>query len=144
MDKHILAEYDDACRLVAETERDLAVLKRRLDGAAVDIVKGSNPNFPYEARTFHIEGVDYGAFTRNEDIKRIERILSDRREKANQKRIDVEYWMNTVPSRIARIVRLRYFRKLSWTEVSMQLGCGSGDAARMELNRFLAVNNSDK
>lgn len=137
MQKTILAEYEDACRLVEETERDLRVLKKRLEGAASDIVKGSNPNFPYEARTFHIEGVNYGQFTKTEDIKRLEHILTERRDRANEQRMAVEYWMNTLPPRIARIVRMKYFQKLSWTEVSMRVGCGSPDAARMELKRFM-------
>lgn len=137
MQKTVLSEYEDACRLVEETERDLDKLRKQLKDAATDIVKGSNPNFPYEARTFHIEGIGYGEYMKPDEVKRLEFILTQRRNIAKERRLVVEYWMNTVPPRIARIVRLKYFQKLGWTEVAMQVGCGSGDAARMELNRYL-------
>ncbi len=141
MQKTVLSEYEDACRLVEETERDLDKLRKQLKDAATDIVKGSNPNFPYEARTFHIEGVSYGEYMKPDEVKRLEFILTQRRNIAKERRLVVEYWMNTVPPRIARIVRLKYFQKLGWTEVAMQVGCGSGDAARMELNRYLKDKN---
>ena len=137
MQKTVLSEYEDACRLVEETEHDLDKLRKQLKDVATDIVKGSNPNFPYEARTFHIEGVSYGEYMKPDEVKRLEFILTQRRNIAKERRLVVEYWMNTVPPRIARIVRLKYFKKLGWTEVAMQVGCGSGDAARMELNRYL-------
>lgn len=137
MQKTVLSEYEDACRLVEETEHDLDKLRKQLKDAATDIVKGSNPNFPYEARTFHIEGVSYGEYMKPDEVKRLEFILTQRKNIAKERRLVVEYWMNTVPPRIARIVRLKYFQKLGWTEVAMQVGCGSGDAARMELNRYL-------
>lgn len=141
MTKTVLSEYEDACRLVEETERDLDKLRKQLKDAATDIVKGSNPNFPYEARTFHIEGVSYGEYMKPDEVKRLEFILTQRRNIAKERRLVVEYWMNTVPPRIARIVRLKYFQKLGWTEVAMRVGCGSGDAARMELNRYLKDKN---
>ena len=141
MTKTVLSEYEDACRLVEETERDLDKLRKQLKDAATDIVKGSNPNFPYEARTFHIEGVSYGKYMKPDEVKRLEFILTQRRNIAKERRLVVEYWMNTVPPRIARIVRLKYFQKLGWTEVAMRVGCGSGDAARMELNRYLKDKN---
>ena len=141
MQKTVLSEYEDACRLVEETERDLDKLRKQLKDAATDIVKGSNPNFPYEARTFHIEGVSYGEYMKPDEVKRLEFILTQRKNIAKERRLVVEYWMNTVPPRIARIVRLKHFQKLGWTEVAMQVGCGSGDAARMELNRYLKDKN---
>ena len=141
MQKTVLSEYEDACRLVEETERDLDKLRNQLKDTATDIVKGSNPNFPYETHTFHIEGVSYGEYMKPDEVKRLEFILTQRMNIAKERRLVVEYWMNTVPPRIARIVRLKYFKKLGWTEVAMQVGCGSGDAARMELNRYLKDKN---
>lgn len=140
MTKSILSEYDDACKLVEETERDLKRVKELLKGASVDVVKGSNPNFPYEQRNFRIEGIDY-RFARTDELKRLEEILLKRRDIAREKRLAVEYWMNTVPSRIQRIIRMKYFGKASWATVSFQLGYSSPDAARMELNRFMASDN---
>lgn len=137
LDRSVLAEYEDACRLVEETESDLISLRRKYEHNAVDIVKGSNSNFPYEPRSFRIEGVDYGEYRNPNEIRELEAILSERRRIAREKRVAVEAWINTVPSRIARIVRLKYFKKMNWFDVSGQLGSASPDAARMELARYL-------
>ena len=143
MTKSILSEYIDACKLVEETEKDLERLKDYLKDNSVDIVKGSNPNFPYEQRNFRIEGIDY-KYVKNDDVRKLEQILSDRRDLAREKRLAVEYWMNTVPVRIARIIRMKYFGRQSWARVSFQLGYTSPDAARMELNRYMASQGETK
>lgn len=141
IDRLAILEYEDACCLVEETEHDLANLKRKYEYASVDVVKGSNPNFPYEPRTFRIEGVDYAGFRNPSEISQLEAILKERKRKAQEKRLAVEYWMNTVPPRIARIVRMKYFLKKSWAEVAMALGMRTPDAARMELKRYIRDRN---
>lgn len=132
-----IIEYEDACRLVEETERDLEGLRRKYKDASVDVVKGSNPNFPYEQRTFRIEGVDYAEYRNPTEIQQLEAILKERKEQAKEKRMAVEYWMNTVPSRIARIVRMKYFMKKSWSDVAFAMGLNTPQAARMEFTRFM-------
>ena len=57
MDKNVLTEYTDALKLIEDTEKRLATLTRISKELLQDSVKGSNPNFPYEPRTFHIEGI---------------------------------------------------------------------------------------
>lgn len=137
VNRNVIAEYEDACRLVEETESDLISLKKLYEGAAVDVVRGSNPNFPYEPRTFRIEGVDYAEYKNPTEIHQLEVILGERKERAKEKRMAVEYWMNTVPSRIARIVRMKYFMKKSWSDVAFAVGLNTPEAARMELTRFM-------
>ena len=137
MQRSLLEEYLDACELIEETERDLARIKAEFAHAAVDSVKGSNPNYPYEARIFRIEGVSYGEYKNPDEVRQVEALLKERRSIAKQKRLAVEAWMNTVPSRIARIVRMKYFKVMTWAQVSQNLGYSSPDAARMELYRFM-------
>lgn len=140
----LIAEYEDARRMLEETEADLARLRREHEGYATDIVKGSNPDYPYEPRTFRVEGVSYVEYTKPEDVKRIEKILTERRDILNKKRLAVEEWMNEIPSRIARIVRLKYFQRMTWNEVGMQLGTIDASAVRMEFRRFMAqLENED-
>lgn len=140
----MLAEYEDARRLFDETEADLARLRREHEGYATDIVKGSNPEYPYEQRSFRVEGVSFAEYTKPADLKRIEKILKERRDVLAQKRLAVEEWMNEIPSRIARIIRLKYFRRMTWNEVGMQLGTLDAAAVRMEFRRFMAqLENGD-
>ena len=137
MKKSILIEYIDAKKLLEETEADLWKLKSQQGRIAVDSVKGSNPNFPYEPRTFRIEGVDYKEYKKTDEIRRLEKILTERRENAKQIRMEVEAWINTIPIRMQRIVRMRYMKGLTWGKISEQLGYASGSAVRMEMKRFM-------
>ena len=137
MTKEILKDYIHACALVHETDEDLERLRRKVKEAATDVVKGSNREHPYQAVTFHIEGVN-DLYHTNADIQRLERLRTERKEKAGKIRVDVECWINTIPAKMARIVRLKYFECCTWDTVSAKLGYMSPDAARKELQRFLA------
>lgn len=138
IDKSVLREYLDAKALVEETEHDLQVLRSRYEHAAVDIVKGSNQSFPYQPMHFRIEGIDYHQYKNPDEIKRLEAILKSRIEIVKKKRIDVEMWMNTIPPRIQRIVRFKYFMNLTWSETGGRMGHMSGEAVRKELTRFMS------
>ena len=138
-EKSVLIEYTDLCALVAETEEDLRRLRREHSGITVDMVRGSNPNFPYEPRSFRIEGVSYSEYKSDSRlIRETEKLLEERRKMCMDKRLEVDYWMNTIPVRVARIIRAKYFQHLTWTEVAMRLGYESGDAARITLSRYMA------
>ena len=136
IDKSALYEYVDACKVVEEADADLCRLLRRQQASLQDSVKGSNPNFPYEPRTFHIEGVAENISS--DEIKRYRKILMERRQQAHAKRIEVEAWVNTIPLRMQRIVRLKFFEGLTWSEVGLRMnGRGSGESARKEFTRFM-------
>ena len=98
MDKNILEQYIDACELIKETEEDIRKLKRK-KAVIQDSVKGSNPDFPYQQQSFHIEG------TREEVKDKIcleyeEKLLKERKANAERIKLDVESWMNTLPNTI--------------------------------------------
>ena len=46
--------------------------------------------------------------------------------------------MANAPARIQRLVRLKYFERLSWEQVAERIGGStSADSARMELKKYL-------
>ena len=137
MTKEVLSSYIDACELLRETQADLERLQQEHKIVDTDIVKGSNPNFPYEPRTFHIEGVSYSEYIKPDEIKKIQRLLKERRENARKQRMEVEAWVNTAPLRIQRIVRMKYFEGLTWDTVSKRMGYTSPYAALVTLKRYL-------
>ena len=136
MDKNILDQYMDACALIKETEADIQELKKR-KRTVQDSVKGSNPEFPYQAQSFHIEGTT----ERTGDWSLLaaeQRILADRKVNAAKIKTDVEAWMKTIPQRIQRIIRFKYFQNLSWEETAELIGKGkSGESTRKELENFM-------
>lgn len=136
MDKNILNQYMDACALIRETEADIQELKKR-KRVVQDSVKGSNPEFPYQSQSFHIEGTT----ERTGDWSLLaaeQRILADRKANAAKIKTEVEAWMNTIPQRIQRIIRFKYFQNLSWEKTAELIGKGkSGESTRKELENFM-------
>ena len=127
MDKNILDQYMDACALIKETEADIQELKKR-KRVVQDSVKGSNPEFPYQSQSFHIEGTTE---------RTGERILADRKANAAKIKTEVEAWMNTIPQRMQRIIRFRFFQNLSWEETATRMGRNAtAGSVKMEYQRF--------
>ena len=138
MEKNILDQYEDACRLVEETQHDLRHLRSAKHEILHDSVKGSNPEFPYQPMSFHVSGISYAVYDNPEAIARAEELLAERLETARQLRLRVEEWMNQQPPKIQRIVRMRYIQKRTWDQVAANMGMGTPDAPRKYLDRFLS------
>lgn len=139
MDKNILDQYMDACALIKETEADIQELEKR-KRTVQDSVKGSNPEFPYQAQSFHIEGTA----ERPEDWSLLaaeQRILADRKANAAKIKTEVEAWMNTIPMRMQRIIKWKIFDGLTWLEVACKLGPkATENSVKKEFERFLKNN----
>ena len=136
MDKNILDQYMDACALIKETEADIQELKKR-KRVVQDSVKGSNPEFPYQSQSFHIEGT----IERTGDWSLLaaeQKILADRKANAAKIKTEVEAWMNTIPQRMQRIIRMKIFKNFEWERIADEIGRGAtGDSVRKEFERFI-------
>ena len=137
MDKHILSQYIDACEVIKDTEKEISNLKKKRKTIIQTNVKGSNPNFPYQEQHFKIQGT---AFTYGEDsyLRFEENLLKQQQENAEKLKLNVEQWMVTIPMRMQRIVRYKFFDKNSWGEVAARIGGkATADSVRMEFNNFM-------
>lgn len=137
MDKNILNDYIDACALVQETERDIRALKKKRKTIIQTNVSGSNPDFPYQPQHFKIEGT---VFTCADDstLRRDEGLLERRKANAERIKQNVEEWMLTIPARMQRIIRWKFFEELTWEEVAVKMGRkATGDSVRMEFTNFM-------
>lgn len=136
MDKKILDQYIDACELIKETEMEILRLENMQVQMAQDSVTGSNPNYPYEQRRFKIEGVIFSCG----DAARLDRqrkILEQRRQQAQEIKIEVESWMNTLPMRMQRIIRYHFFSGYTWGETARRMGRRStADSVRKEFENY--------
>ncbi len=136
MDKNILNQYMDACALIRETEADIRELEKR-KRTVQDSVKGSNPEFPYQSQSFHIEGTaehpgDWSLLAAEQ------KILADRKANAAKIKTEVEAWMNTIPQRMQRIIRMKIFKNFEWERIADEIGRGAtGDSVRKEFERFI-------
>ena len=138
MDKEILKQYIDACKQVKEAKEDILRLKKNRKKIVQDRVSGSAHEFPYTAKSFHIEGLSYPVVKDPDELDRREAILQERLQKAEEIKRQVEAWMLTIPQRMQRIIRYRVFEELSWNEVAIRMGRkATADSVRMEYTNFM-------
>ena len=137
MDKQILKDYVDACELIKETEQDIKRLKKKKSTIVQTVVKGSNPEYPYQPQHFGISGTAY-TYQDDTQLRMEEKLLEERKANAEKVKLQVEAYMNTIPMRMQRIIRYRFFEGLSWERVADRIGRkATGDSVRMEFNNFL-------
>ena len=136
MDKKILEDYIDACAFIKDTEAEIVRLEKK-KRYVQDKVRGSNPDWPYEERSFNIGGTtetvqDSAALAKERQI------LDEQRRIAMDLKLGVEEWMKEIPFRMQRIIKYKFFNRLSWEEVATLMKCkGGGDAMRKEYDRFM-------
>lgn len=141
MDKEILEQYIDACELIKETEADIRRVKKQRKTILQDRVHGSMHEFPYAAQSFKIQGVAYSAVSDPGALEAYERILEQRKAKAEEIKVQVEEWLNTVPQRMQRIIRFKFFEGLSWGETASKIGRkATTEGIKMEFKRFMEKN----
>lgn len=144
MDKTILNDYVDACEIVRETERDIKKLRRRMETIHTGSVKGSLPDFPYTEAHFRVEGSAY-TYDNDRKLRAEEKLLEERRAKAEDIKRQVEQWMTGIPLRMQRIIRYKFFDRESWEQTAVRIGKKStGDSIRKEFDRFMDTQNEKK
>lgn len=137
MDKRILYDYIDACELIKETEAEIKRLQKKKKTIVQINVSGSNPNFPYNPQHFKIQGT---TFTYREDgqLRMEEKILEERKKNAENLKLEVEEWMNTIPNRMQRIIRYKIFEGMTWQQVAQKMGRkASENGIKKEFERFM-------
>lgn len=135
MDKSILEDYIDACAFIQETEAEIKRLKKKRK-VVIDKVRGSNPDFPYEPRSFGIAGTTE-TYAERELIQSEEHALEVQKKRAEELKVGVEEWMESIPFRMQRIIRYKFFNKLSWDETAVLMKAKSGESVKKEFQRFM-------
>ena len=137
MDKRILEQYIDAEEVIKETERDIERLRKRRKTIVSGSVKGSMQDFPYAETHFKLEGTSF-TYEEDERLRKEEKLLEERKENAKLIKIQVQQWMNSLSTRMQRIIRYKFFEEMSWEQVADQMGRkATGESIRKEFYRFL-------
>lgn len=137
VDKKILEQYVDACALIGETEQDIKRLQRKRQTVVTGSVKGSMNDFPYAETHFKIEGTSF-TYMDDAQLRIEEKLLEERKTQAKEIKVQVEQWMNSIPVRMQRIIRYKFFEGLSWEQVADRMGKrATGEGIRKELDRFM-------
>lgn len=131
-----MEQYIDACELIKDTERELRKLRKQRETIETDMVKASLPEFPYTQTTVKIQGVAYTSD--HGRLERTERLLEERKTNAQAIKLQVEEWLNTIPSRMQRIIKYKIFEQLTWEETAARIGRkATGDNLKKEYQRFM-------
>ena len=136
MDKKVLSVSIDACEFIRDTEAEIKKLEKRRR-VVQDKVRGSNQEFPYEERSFSLHGTTE-TLAEAGRLARERQILEIQKTQAEELKLQVEEWMQEIPFRMQRIIRYKFFNRLSWEEVATLMGkkC-TADGVRMEFQRFM-------
>ena len=136
MDKNILSQYIYACELIKETEEEIKKLNRKKKTVIQTNVSGSNPEFPYNPQHFKIQGTTFN-YADDSQLRYQKKILEERKSQAEQLKINVEGWLNTIPPRMQRIIKYKVFEELTWQQVARKMGRrATEEGVRKEFNRF--------
>lgn len=140
MDKQILEQYIDACELIRETEEDIRRVKRQRKTIVQDRVHGSMKDFPYAAQSFKIQGMAYSVVSDPGALDAYEKLLEERKGRAAEIKVQVEEWLNTIPQRMQRIIRFKFFENLTWEQTAARMGRkASAGGLKMEFQRFMDI-----
>lgn len=140
MDKRILEEYIDACEVIKETEAEIHKLEERKSITANETVSGSNPEFPYNPQHFKVQGTTY-SYSDDSRLRNKKEILRQKKEKAEQLKLQVEVWMISIPFRIQRIIKYKIFEEMTWQQVADRMGRKTTEeSVRKEFKRFFEKN----
>ena len=140
MDKQILNQYIDACKVVDETKEEIRKLKKNRKRILADTVKGSSYDFPYTLKTYRTEGLAYSVLKDPDELDRLEVVLKERLQNAERIKHQVEMWLNTIPMRMQRIIRYKIFEGLAWAEVATRMGRkATPDGIRKEYENFMKM-----
>ena len=122
--KKLLKQYNDLLVEIRDLNKRITKLENKKIGMERDSVKGSNPYFPYQPRSFTIEGYDYlGADAKESQLRKLNIVLLDRKNKCEVMKVEIEEFISTIPdSRTRRVFQYRYIDNLSWQAIAMRIG----------------------
>lgn len=104
------------------------------EGNVKDAVKGGNGGW----QTFHIEGFpvadeDETKYLLNKNI----RLLRQREHEIAEKVVEVEEYLNTLDSRMRRMITKKYIEGKTWYQVASEMGKNyTADSCQKQMERF--------
>nr|DAR72126.1 MAG TPA: hypothetical protein [Caudoviricetes sp.] len=140
MIKELLEQADSVIEEIKDIENRLKNIEKREKTIIVDSVTGSEKEFPYIKRNFRVNGIDNKVFG-SKTKRQYKKMLKSKKNKYEKMIKQIEYELNYIKdSEIRRIIRYRYYDKLSWIQIQIKMKYNSENTARMKLERFFEKN----
>ena len=131
--KKLLRQYTDLQQEIKGLEKRI----KNLENYKVehDKVTGSNPYFPYQPRSFTIEGYNINEVDR---VNKIKQLLIKRKNKCEDMKLEIEEFISNIPdSRTRRVFQYRYIDNMEWLPISRRFGKYDESFARKIHERYL-------
>ena len=144
MKKEDLEQLNDLRKEIAELEAAIIRLRQQKTETATDKVRASGKYFPYVNGYKTISGVNRSAEERRiKMLDRKEKILRDRKRKAEEAEIQIMEYINSVQdSRIRRIMQYRYIDGYKWEKIGEFLNCDRTYPKKM-IDQYLEKNEKN-
>ena len=116
--KKLLTQYTDLQAEIKNLEKRI----KKLENFKVehDVVTGSNSEFPYQPRSFKIEGYNIQEVDR---LNKLKELLVMRKLKCEEMKLEIEKFISNIPdSRTRRVFQYRYIDGLSWLQIARRIG----------------------
>lgn len=140
MIKELLEQADSVIEEIKDIENRLKNIEKREKTIIGDSVTGSEKEFPYIKRNFRVNGIDNKVFG-SKTKRQYKKMLKSKKNKYEKMIKQIEYELNYIKdSEIRRIIRYRYYDKLSWIQIQIKMKYNSENTARMKLERFFEKN----
>lgn len=140
MIKELLEQADSVIEEIKDIENRLKNIEKREKTIIGDSVTGSEKEFPYIKRNFRVNGIDNKVFG-SKTKRQYKKMLKSKKNKYEKMIKQIEYELNYIEnSEIRRIIRYRYYDKLSWIQIQIKMKYNSENTARMKLERFFEKN----
>ncbi|AJE09939.1 hypothetical protein [Clostridium botulinum] len=119
----LLKQYNDLKVEISELENRIEKLENKKIKIEQDSVKGSSNVFPYTERKFTIEGYNYlEADKKEERLIRLNNLLSKRKNKCEDMKLQIEEFINNIPdSKTRRVFQYRYIDNLCWQAIARKI-----------------------
>lgn len=133
MGKELLGQYKSLLNEIKTLKKRI----KQIENYKVehDIVTGSNPHFPYQARNFTIEGYNIQDIDKAMELKKM---LEERKRKCESLVLEIEQFISDIPdSRTRRVFQYRYIDNMEWLPIAMRLGKVHESYPRKVHDRYL-------
>lgn len=122
--RDLLKQYNSLIEEIQELEIEIRDLEKLECKHEKDKVKGSNPYFPYQARSFTIQGYNIQEEERiNNRIYTKKSILIERKTKCEELIIQIEVFISDIQDSLTRrVFRYKYFDNMSWRMIARRIG----------------------
>lgn len=118
MTKKTLKQYNDLNNEIKHLEKRIEKVSKIQ--TQHDRVTGSSQSFPYQMRSFKVEGYHTDDVDR---LNKLKLILVERKERCDNLKIEIEEFIASIPDSQTRLVfELRYIHRLNWQAIAMRIG----------------------